>query len=223
MVTPDRTETLPSPTDCSGCRRPRPTCAWIAPRDHRAHPDARLVYHAPISSRSKSSIAAMGVLDGYAGCLVRDDYAGWFQFDTQLAGVQQCATDLSRHAKGVLELCTPPSSDGRAIIDVLREAAAAVAEAITHGREQLDPNYWPTCVNAATTWSAGASRSTATATGPRATTRTQPGYTSPQQGRTGLELHPRPRRALGKQRQRGGSWQPRYGPACRCGGWVGRL
>jgi transposase len=50
-------------------------------------PDARLVYYAPIGSRSKTAIAGLGVLDGYAGYLVRDDYAGWYQFDAQLARV----------------------------------------------------------------------------------------------------------------------------------------
>jgi transposase len=102
-------------------------------------PDARLVYYAPIGSRSKTSIAGLGVLQGYAGYLVRDDYAGWYQFDTQLAGVQQCAAHLIRHAKGVLELHPTQQQWAGQVIGVLREAAAAVAEAITDGREQLDP------------------------------------------------------------------------------------
>ncbi|PZS28397.1 MAG: IS66 family transposase, partial [Pseudonocardiales bacterium] len=67
-------------------------------------PDARLVWYAAMGSRSKTDIAGLGVLDGYAGYLVRDDYAAWHQFDTQLAGVQQCAAHLIRHCKGVLEL-----------------------------------------------------------------------------------------------------------------------
>jgi transposase len=54
-------------------------------------PDARLVWYAPIGSRSKTALAALNVLEGYAGYLVRDDYAGYYQFDAHLAGVQQCA------------------------------------------------------------------------------------------------------------------------------------
>ena len=54
-------------------------------------PDARLVWYAPIGSRSKTDLVGLGVLEGYAGYLVRDDYAGWHQFDAQLAGVGQCA------------------------------------------------------------------------------------------------------------------------------------
>jgi hypothetical protein len=102
-------------------------------------PDARLVWYAPIGSRSKSSLAALGVLKGYTGYLVRDDYAGWRQFDTQLAGVQQCAAHLIRHAKGVLELHPTQQKWAADIITVLREAAAAVTEAITEQRDQLDP------------------------------------------------------------------------------------
>jgi transposase len=102
-------------------------------------PDARLVWYAPIGSRSKTAIAALGVLEGYAGYLVRDDYAGWYQFDAQLAGVGQCAAHLIRHAKGVLELHPTQQQWAAHVITVLREAAAAVTAAITDERDQLDP------------------------------------------------------------------------------------
>jgi transposase IS66 family protein/uncharacterized protein DUF6444 len=102
-------------------------------------PDARLVYYAPIGSRSKTAIAALGVLDGYAGYLVRDDYAGYYQFDAQLAGVQQCAAHLIRHCKGVLELHPTQQNWASKVITVLREAAAAVTTAVTDQRDQLDP------------------------------------------------------------------------------------
>lgn len=102
-------------------------------------PDARLVWYAPIGSRSKTAIAALGVLQGYAGYLVRDDYAGWYQFDAQLAGVGQCAAHLIRHAKGILELHPTQQKWAGEVITVLREAAAAVTEAITNERDHLDP------------------------------------------------------------------------------------
>ncbi len=102
-------------------------------------PDARLVWYAPIGSRSKIAIAALGVMDGYAGYLVRDDYAGWHQFDAQLAGVGQCAAHLIRHAKGVLELHPTQQHWASEVITVLREAAAAVTTAQTQGHDQLDP------------------------------------------------------------------------------------
>jgi transposase len=65
-------------------------------------PDARLIWYAALGSRSGAAIAGMGVLEGWHGYLVRDDYAGWHQFDAQLAGVRQCAAHLIRHCTGVL-------------------------------------------------------------------------------------------------------------------------
>jgi hypothetical protein len=102
-------------------------------------PDARLVWYAPIGSRSKTAIAALGVLEGYTGYLVRDDYAGWHQYDPHLAGVQQCAAHLIRHAKGVLELHPTQQQWAGQVITVLREAAAAITTAHTQGHDQLDP------------------------------------------------------------------------------------
>ena len=72
----------------------------------RCAPPTRGWCGTPLSSRSKTALVGLGVLEGYAGYLVRDDYAGWHQFDAQLAGVGQCAAHLIRHAKGVLE-CHP--------------------------------------------------------------------------------------------------------------------
>jgi hypothetical protein len=103
-------------------------------------PDARLVWYAPIGSRSKIAIKGLGVMEGYAGYLVRDDYAGWHQFDAQLAGVGQCAAHLIRHAKGVLELHPTQQKWAGEVITVLREAAAAVTQATTNERDQLDPH-----------------------------------------------------------------------------------
>ena len=103
-------------------------------------PDARLVWYAAMGSRTKIDIAGLGVLDDYAGYLVRDDYAGWHQFDAQLAGVGQCAAHVIRHAKGVLELHPTHQHWASEVITVLREAAAAVTEATTDGRDHLDPD-----------------------------------------------------------------------------------
>ena len=133
-------------------------------------PDARLVYYAPISSRSKTALAGLGVLEGYAGYLVRDDYAGYHQFDAQLTGVQQCAAHLIRHCKGVLELHSTQQNWASEVITVLREAAAAVTKATTNNRDSSTPTSSPACAAATTTPSPGASPPTGTATGPRAIT-----------------------------------------------------
>jgi transposase len=102
-------------------------------------PDARLIWYTAMPSRSKSSIADLGVLDDWHGYLVRDDYAGWRQFDPHLAGVQQCAAHIIRHCKGVLELHPNWQRWAGEVITVLRETAEAVDAVRTAGAEQLDP------------------------------------------------------------------------------------
>ncbi|MGH3803303.1 MAG: IS66 family transposase, partial [Pseudonocardiaceae bacterium] len=109
-------------------------------------PDARLVWYAAIGSCSKTDTAGLGVLEGYSGYLVRDDYTGWHQFDTQLAGVQQCAlcrhrhkAHLIRHAKGVLDLHPTQQNWASEVITVLREANTTVTAATADGRDHLDP------------------------------------------------------------------------------------
>jgi transposase len=102
-------------------------------------PDARLVWYAALPSRSKTAIAALGVLDGWGGYLVRDDYAGWHQFDAQVAGVQQCCAHIIRHCKGVRELHPDWQRWAGEVIGVLREAATAVQAAHATGADGLDP------------------------------------------------------------------------------------
>jgi transposase len=102
-------------------------------------PDERLVWYAATPSRSSAAIKALGVMDGYHGILVRDDYAGWAQFDAQLAGVQQCCQHLSRHLKGVHALHPDWQHWAEEARQVLGDAHRAVAEAAAAGRTQLDP------------------------------------------------------------------------------------
>jgi transposase IS66 family protein len=102
-------------------------------------PDERLVWYAATPSRSSEAIKGLGVMDGYHGILVRDDYAGWAQFDAQLAGVQQCGQHLARHLKGVHALHPDWQRWAEEVRQVLGGAHRAVAEAAAAGRTQLDP------------------------------------------------------------------------------------
>jgi len=102
-------------------------------------PDERLIWYAATPSRSSEAIKGLGVMDGYHGILVRDDYAGWAQFDTQLAGVQQCCAHLSRHLNGVHALHPDWQRWAEDVRQVLREAHAAVTDAVTAGQPALDP------------------------------------------------------------------------------------
>jgi hypothetical protein len=106
-------------------------------------PDARLIWYAAMTSRSKTSIAELDVLEGWHGYLVRDDYAGWHQFDPHLAGVQRCASHLVRHCKGVLELHPDWQKWAGTVIAVLRQTANAVDDARAAGAagaDHLDPD-----------------------------------------------------------------------------------
>jgi transposase len=102
-------------------------------------PDERLVWLAAITSRTKEALAELGVLAGYGGYLVRDDYAGWHQFDVGLAGVQQCVAHLFRHLQGVLDLHTDWQAWAADVRQVLREAHTAVQAAKNEHRDAVDP------------------------------------------------------------------------------------
>ncbi|MGH9260321.1 MAG: IS66 family transposase, partial [Acidimicrobiales bacterium] len=67
-------------------------------------PEPGLVFYRDIHARTKQALAGLGVFNGWHGILVRDDYAGWHQFDATLAGVGQCGAHLIRHLQGVLDL-----------------------------------------------------------------------------------------------------------------------
>src|SRR6266581_2694599 len=51
---------------------------------------ADLIWFGAAGNRTKLAITGFGILDGYRGVLVRDDYGGYLSYDAGLAGVQQC-------------------------------------------------------------------------------------------------------------------------------------
>jgi len=89
-------------------------------------PDERLVWYAAMPSRSSEAIKGLGVMDGYHGILVRDDYNGWAQFDAQLAGVQQCCQHIARHLNGVHALHQDWQHWAEEVRQILGEAHQAV-------------------------------------------------------------------------------------------------
>jgi hypothetical protein len=103
-------------------------------------PDGRLVWYRAMGSRRKDTIAALGVLDGYRGYLVRDGYTGYQQFEATLAGVQQCCQHVMRRLAGVAAL-----GPGRVqnwandVRKVLTEARQAVQQAQARKQDAVDP------------------------------------------------------------------------------------
>jgi len=103
-------------------------------------PDERLILLEATSSRSAAAIKAVGVLDGWAGFLVRDDYAGWHQFDRQLAGVGQCGAHIIRHLQGVLDQHPTWQAWAGEVQQILRQANQAVQKAKARGEHHIDPD-----------------------------------------------------------------------------------
>jgi hypothetical protein len=52
-------------------------------------PEERLVWYRALPARTTVALRDLGVLGGHRGYLVRDDYAGWHQFDERAAGVRR--------------------------------------------------------------------------------------------------------------------------------------
>ncbi|OHV52457.1 hypothetical protein BCD48_44910 [Pseudofrankia sp. BMG5.36] len=101
-------------------------------------PGPGLVWYAGIHSRSSAAIDGLHVLSDYHGTLVRDDYAGWYQFAAQLAGIQQCSAHVIRHLRGVANLDPKVQAWAGRLIELLREAHHAVVAATAAGKDRLD-------------------------------------------------------------------------------------
>ena len=116
------------------------TTTWFAtPTPTSTATWADLVWYGAAGNRTKPSITGFGILDGFRGVLVRDDYGGYLSYDTQLAGVQQCLAHLYRYLDDAC--ATGPAAQvwtGQAG-DALREAATAVRTARNAGRTSLGP------------------------------------------------------------------------------------
>ena len=94
------TDETPAPltsaaTSTEGCGNPH----VYTVRTMRAYtgggPD--LIWYGAAGNRTKAAITGFGILDGYRGVLVRDDYGGYLSYDAGLAGVQQCLAHLYRY------------------------------------------------------------------------------------------------------------------------------
>jgi len=90
---------------------------------------ADLVWYGAAGNRTKPSITGFGILDGFRGVLVRDDYGGYLSYDTGLAGVQQCVAHLVRYLDDVYALDPKAQVWTRQAADTLREAIEAVRTA----------------------------------------------------------------------------------------------
>ena len=98
-----------------------------------------LIWYGAAGNRTKLSITGFGILDGYRGVLVRDDYGGYLSYDAGLAGVQQCLAHLYRYLDDACAIDPVSQVWARQAGDALRAAAAAVRTARDAGQASLDP------------------------------------------------------------------------------------
>jgi hypothetical protein len=98
-------------------------------------PDERLVYYREVSARSSAQLKDLGILDGWTGVLVRDDYAGYHQFDATLGGVQQCCSHLLRHLDYVAGLDADNKVWAEQAARALKAAATLVDQASATGTD----------------------------------------------------------------------------------------
>lgn len=98
-----------------------------------------LIWYGAAGNRTKLSITGFGILDGYRGVLVRDDYGGYLSYDAGLAGVQQCLAHLYRYPGDAFAIDPVSQAWTRQAGDALRAASAAVRAARDSGQAELDP------------------------------------------------------------------------------------
>ena len=135
------TDETPAPlttaaTSAEGCGNPH----VYTVRTMRAYtgggPD--LIWYGAAGNRTKASITGFGILDGYAGVLVRDDYGGYLSYDAGLAGVQQCLAHMYRYLDDAYAIDPESQVWTRQAGDALRAAAAAAGAARAAGQASLD-------------------------------------------------------------------------------------
>jgi len=98
-----------------------------------------LIWYGAAGNRTKAAITGFGILDGYRGVLVRDDYGGYLSYDAGLAGVQQCLAHLYRYLDDAYAIDPVSQVWTRQAGDALRDAAAAVRTARAGNRAGLGP------------------------------------------------------------------------------------
>ena len=136
------TDETPAPltsaaTSTEGCGNPH----VYTVRTMRAYtgggPD--LIWYGAAGNRTKAAITGFGILDGYRGVLVRDDYGGYLSYDAGLAGVQQCLAHLYRYLDDAYAIDPESQTWTRQAGDALRAAGAAVRDARDARQASLDP------------------------------------------------------------------------------------
>jgi transposase len=92
-----------------------------------------LVWYGAAGTRTRKAISAFGILDTFAGVLVRDDFGGYTSYDKTLAGVQQCLSHLLRYLDDAYDIDPDTQLWARQVADALRTAIHALNTARRNG------------------------------------------------------------------------------------------
>ena len=84
-----------------------------------------LVWYGAAGTRTKKAITEFGILETFAGILVRDDFGGYVSYDQQLVGVQQCLSHLLRYLDDAYDIDPGTQLWARQVADALRSAIHA--------------------------------------------------------------------------------------------------
>jgi transposase len=102
----------------------------------------RLVWFGAADNRGHDALDGFGILPGYRGTLVRDDYTAYAKYDKDLAAVQLCCAHLLRSLRGIGELDGEGSRVQRCwtepVMSALTDAKAAIAKARAEGATSLE-------------------------------------------------------------------------------------
>ena len=167
----------------------------------------KLVWFGAAAGRGHAQLDAFGILPGYRGTLVRDDYAAYAKYDQHLTAVQLCCAHLIRSLRGIGDMDDEGTRVQRCwtepVISALTDARAAVAKARASGDAALDGKLpdvlraryddavaWGIATNAHRDWPGGRAF------------RLHPGPPPADPGRPGAALHGRLRRAVHQQPRR---------------------
>ena len=109
-----------------------------------------LIWFGAAGNRTKAAITGFGILDGYRGVLVRDDYGGYLSYDAGLAGVQQCLAHLYRYLDDAYASDRyPRCGPGRPAMPCARPPPRSGPPAPATAPASA-PRSWPACVTATT-------------------------------------------------------------------------
>ena len=129
-----------------------------------------LIWYGAAGNRTKASITSFGILDGYRGALVRDDYGGYLSYDAALAGVESASpTSTDTSTMPTRPTRNPRPGPGRPAMPSARPPPRSGPPG-TPARPAWTPPCWPGCATATTRPSPAGSPSTCPAAGTRETT-----------------------------------------------------